>query len=121
MSKFILRQTDTGVRFDLTATNGQVILSSEVYSTLAAAVKGIASVRLNAPAAAVENQTEAGWTVRRNPKFELYRDRAGEYRFRLKARNGKIIGISGGYTTRAGCLNGIESVMKNAADAKTEE
>ena len=121
MGKFIIRQVASGVKFDLTATNGQIILSSEVYSTRAAAVKGIASIRLIASMANVENQTEEGWTVQKNPKFEIFRDKAGEYRFRLKARNGKIVGTSEGYTAKAGCLNGIESVMKNAADAQTEE
>ena len=58
--------------------------------------------------------------VMQHPKFEMYQDKAGEFRFRLKARNGKIIGTSEGYTAKAGCLNGIESVMTNAAEAETE-
>ena len=49
-----------------------------------------------------------------NPKFEMYRDRAGQFRFRLKARNGKIIAVSEGYTTRTACENGMDSVIKNA-------
>jgi uncharacterized protein len=49
-------------------------------------------------------------------KFELYRDKAGEFRFRLKAGNGQIILASEGYTAKASALNGIESVKKNAAD-----
>ena len=49
-------------------------------------------------------------------KFECYKDKAGEYRFRLKAGNGEIILSSQGYSARAGCNNGIESVRKNAAD-----
>ena len=121
MSKFVIRQVFSGVKFDLTAPNGQTILSSEVYTTRAAAIKGIASIRLNAPAANVENQTEEGWVMQKNPKFEMFRDKAGEYRFRLKARNGKIVGTSEGYTAKAGCLNGIESVMKNASDAEIAE
>ena len=121
MSRFILRQVLSGYKFDLTAANGQVILSSEVYDTRSAAVKGIASVRTNAPKARVEDQTGEGWATAAHPKFELYQDRAGQYRFRLKARNGKIIGISESYTGKAGCLGGIESVMKNAPEAETEE
>jgi uncharacterized protein len=50
-------------------------------------------------------------------KFEVYTDKAGEYRFRLKAANGEIIAASEGYKAKAGALNGIESVKKNAADA----
>lgn len=121
MSKFVLREAPSGVKFDLLATNGQVILTSEVYTSRAAALKGIASIRFVGPNAGLENQTEEGWKALNNPKFQLYQDRAGEYRFRLKARNGKIVGISEGYATRAGALNGIESVKKNAAGAEMEE
>ena len=49
-------------------------------------------------------------------KFELYQDKAGEYRFRLKASNGEIIGASEGYKARAGVTNGIDSVKKNSKD-----
>ena len=121
MSKFSLRETASGFKFDLQAANGQVILSSEVYTSRAAARKGIASVRAIAPGAPVENRTDAPVLPQPNPKFELYRDRAGKYRFRLKARNGKIVGISEGYSNRTGCLNGIESVRKNAPEADMEE
>ena len=118
MSKFVIRNVNSGVKFDLKATNGQVILSSEVYTTLAACRKGVASVRKNAPKANVENQTEEGYKTLLHPKFEMYQDKAGEFRFRLKARNGQIIAVSEGYTAKAGCLNGIESVKKNAGDAE---
>lgn len=47
-------------------------------------------------------------------KFEIYTDKAGEYRFRLKASNGQTILASEGYKTKASCLNGVESVKKNA-------
>lgn len=49
-------------------------------------------------------------------KFEVYEDKAGEYRFRLKASNGQNILASEGYTSKASCLNGIESVKSNAQD-----
>lgn len=48
--------------------------------------------------------------------FELYKDKAGEFRFRLKAGNGQIILVGEGYKDKAGCSNGIESVKKNAPD-----
>lgn len=50
-------------------------------------------------------------------KFELYRDKAGEFRFRLKASNGEILLSSEGYKERSGALNGIQSVQTNAADS----
>jgi len=118
MSKFVIRTVNSGIKFDLKATNGQVILTSEVYTTEAACRKGIESIIKNAPVANVENQTVEGYEVLTHPKFEMYQDKAGEYRFRLKARNGEIIGTSEGYAAKAGCLNGIESVQKNAADAE---
>lgn len=118
MSKFVIRTVNSGVKFVLKATNGEVILSSEVYFSEAACRKGLASVQLNAAVAGVENQTEEGYTALVHPKFEMYRDKAGEYRFRLKAKNGKIIAVSEGYTAKAGCLNGIESVKKNAPEAE---
>ncbi len=49
-------------------------------------------------------------------KFELYKDNAGEFRFRLKAGNGENILASEGYTTKASCENGMESVRKNSPD-----
>jgi uncharacterized protein YegP (UPF0339 family) len=49
-------------------------------------------------------------------KFECYKDKAGEFRFRLKAGNGETILVSEGYTSKGGCENGIESVKKNCLD-----
>lgn len=121
MGKFVIRTVNTGIKFDLKATNGQVILTSEVYTTKAACQNGVQSVMKNAPAANVEDQTVEGFETMSHPKFEMYQDKAGEYRFRLKARNGEIIGVSEGYTTKANCVNGVESVKKNAADAEIVE
>lgn len=120
MSKFVISQTEKGFKFNLLATNGQVILCSEVYTSRAAAIKGIVSIRSSAATAHVENQTEEGWKAMPHPKFEMYQDKAGEYRFRLKARNGKIVGTSEGYSNKPGCLNGIDSVKNNAPGAETE-
>ena len=50
-------------------------------------------------------------------KFEIYKDRKGQFRFRLKATNGQIILASEGYTTKASCMNGLRSVMTNAGDS----
>lgn len=121
MGKFVIRETNTGVKFDLKAGNGEVIATSEVYTTEAACKNGIQSVATNAPIANLEDQTAEGFETQKNPKFEMYVDKAGEFRFRLKARNGEIIATSEGYKAKAGCLNGIESVRKNAADAPVEK
>ena len=121
MGKFVVKKTNTGVKFDLKASNGQVIATSEVYSSADACKNGIASVQKNAPVAAVEDQTVADYAVEKNPKFEIYTDKAGEFRFRLKATNGQVIAVSEGYTTMASCKNGVESVQKNAVDAEIVE
>ena len=49
-------------------------------------------------------------------KFEVYKDKAGEHRFRLKAGNGETILTSEGYSEKTGCANGIESVRRNATN-----
>lgn len=121
MGKFVIRNTNTGVKFDLKAGNGEVIATSEVYTTLDACRNGVASVKKNAPAANIEDQTVEGFETAKNPKFEIYQDKAGEYRFRLKATNGQIIAVSEGYKAMASCKNGIQSVVKNAPEAEVEE
>lgn len=118
MGKFVVKETKSGVKFDLKAGNGEVIATSEVYTTKAACVKGIESVKKNAPEAAVEDQTVEGFATEKNPKFEVYTDKSGEFRFRLKATNGQIIATGEGYKSKSGCMNGIESVKKNAADSE---
>ncbi|MGW1071301.1 YegP family protein [Streptomyces sp. NPDC002537] len=50
-------------------------------------------------------------------KFEMYTDKAGKYRYRLKAGNGEIIAVGEAYNSKAACENGIDSVKRNAADA----
>ena len=120
MGKFVVRKTNTGVKFDLKATNGQVIATSEVYTTEAACLKGIESVKNNC-VGGVEDQTVENFEVIKRRKFEVYADKAGELRFRLKARNGEFIATSEGYKSKDSCENGIESVKKNAPDAEIEE
>ncbi len=120
MGKFVIRAVNSGLKFDLFAANGQSILTSEVYTTEHACRKGIESVRKNALIAKLEDQTEPGFRQLTNPKFEMYVDKAGTYRFRLKARNGEIIAVSEIYSAKAGCRGGIESIRRNAAEASVE-
>ena len=121
MGKFVIRKVASGIKFDLKATNGQVIATSEVYTTEAACRNGIESVMKNAPVANVEDQTVENFENLTHPKFEMYEDKAGEFRFRLKARNGEIIAVSEGYKAKASCENGIDSVKKNAPEAEIVE
>ena len=121
MGKFAVKQTKNGVKFNLKAGNGEIIATSEVYNSKASCLNGIDSVQRNAPDAAVEDQTVENYEVQKHPKFEIYTDKAGEFRFRLKATNGQIIAVSEGYKTMASCVNGIESVKRNAADSEIVE
>ena len=120
MAKFVVKETATGVKFDLKAGNGQVIATSEVYSSEAACMNGIESVKKNC-IGEIEGQTVENFETVKHPKFEMYLDKAGEYRFRLKAKNGEVIATSEGYKAKAGCLNGIESVKENAPEAEIEK
>lgn len=93
-------------RFRLKASNGQVILASEGYKQKASALNGIESVRKNA--------ADDGM-------FERATSSNGKWRFNLKASNGQVIGTSELYESAAARDNGIESVAKNAPDAKLED
>lgn len=105
--KFELKKAKDGqFMFNLKATNGQVILTSELYKTKASAENGIESVRKNSP-------REGAFEVKDNAKGEPY--------FILKATNGQEIGRSEYYSTRAAMENGIESVKRNAPDAKVDD
>ena len=117
MGKFVIKQTATGYKFDLKAGNGAVIATSEIYTTEAACIKGLESVKAS-DIGEVEDQTVEPIEAKKHPKFELYADKSGEFRFRLKAKNGQIIATSEAYKTKASCENGIESVKKNAPEAE---
>ena len=114
MGKYAVKATNTGFMFNLKAGNGEVIATSEVYSDKDNCLKGIESVKKAAAVANIEDQTVENFEEKKHPKFEVYLDKAGEFRFRLKAVNGENIARSEGYKAKASCLNGIESVIKNA-------
>ena len=121
MGKFVVREVPSGTKFDLKASNGEIIATSEVYKTKISCLNGVKSVAKNAPVANVEDQTVENFEKAKCPKFEMYVDKAGEFRFRLKATNGQVIAVSEGYVAKKSCENGIESVKKNAVDAPIVE
>ena len=107
MGKFEVSVRKNGeFQFNLKATNGQVILSSEGYTTKSACLNGIDSVKKN-----------AGDITRYEKKVA----KNGKPFFNLKASNGQIIGASQMYANEKNCENGIASVMKNAPDAPVVE
>ena len=116
MGKFEVKEVKSGIKFNLKAGNGEIIATSEIYSTEGACMNGIESVKKNC-VGAIEDQTVENVVAVKHPKFEVYKDKAGEFRFRLKAKNGEIIAVSEGYKAKASCLKGIESVKKNAPEA----
>lgn len=118
MGKFVIRSTEKGSRFNLVAGNGEVIAISQTYKSLASCKGGVASVKACAPVASVEDQTVEDFEPTKCPKFQVYVDKAGEFRFRLLAKNGQNICVGEGYKKKASCLNGIESVRRNAVDAE---
>jgi len=101
--KFEIKAGKSGkFRFNLKASNGQIILTSEAYESRSSATKGIDSVKKNA--------------VNAN-RFERKTAKDGSSYFVLKASNGELIGKSEMYTTARAMENGIASVGKNAPDA----
>lgn len=93
-------------RFRLKAGNGEIILASEGYKQKASCMNGIASVRKNAADDA---------------RFDRRETASGKPRFNLKAKNGQVIGTSESYSSESARDNGIESVKKNAPDAKLDD
>ena len=124
MGTFIIKKTPTGFNFSLLAANKEKIaVSSQVYANKASCKKGMASVGVNAERCIsedrVEDKTLKNPTTKTCPKFEIYFDKAGLYRYRLIATNGESIAMSEeGYKSKSGCLNGIKSVAVNAKDAE---
>ena len=105
--KFELYEDKAGeFRFRLKAGNGEIILVSEGYKQKASAENGIESVKNNAP---------------EDARYERKETKAGKHMFNLKATNGQVIGTSESYESEAGRDNGIESVKKNAPEARVED
>ena len=124
MGTFIIKKTPSGAfNFVLLASNKEKIaVSSQVYTTKGACKKGIESVGKNAARCIEENRIE-DLTLKKAPdrvpfpKFEIYYDKAGLFRYRLFASNGESIAISEeGYKSKSGCIGGMKSVAVNAAD-----
>ena len=120
MGKFEVKAAKSGYVFNLKAGNGQVIATSQTYKGKKSCLAGVESVRKNC-AVAVEDQTVEGFETLKNPKYEVYADKAGAYRFRLKASNGEIVVTGQGYKAKKSCMNGIASIAKNAPEAEVVE
>ena len=105
--KFEMKTAKDGqTYFNLKAGNGQIILTSEMYTTKAACENGIASVQANA--------ADDG-------RYERKVNNGGKPCFNLKAGNGQVIGVSQAYESEDGRENGIESVKTNGPSADTDD
>ncbi len=114
----IQRAKDGRFFFNLYASNHTVIAYSQIYSSTAAAMTGIKSIIANAATTPIEDTTLKKPTSHPCPKWEIYIDKAGEYRFRLYASNGLCVCHSAhGYSTKSGCKGGIDSIGRFASDA----
>ncbi|MBT8255556.1 MAG: YegP family protein [Bacteroidia bacterium] len=103
---FELKKSGDKYHFVLKAANGQVILSSQMYSSKSGAMNGIESVQKNCGD---------------NKCYEKKTAKNGKFHFNVKSTNGQIIGSSQMYAAESGMNNGIESVKKNAPGAKVKE
>ena len=99
----LLSSRDNQTYFNLKAANGEIILTSEMYTSKGGAANGITSVKTNAP---------------NDARYDRRTSEAGEPYFVLKAANGEIIGRSEMYSSESGRDNGIQSVKDNAPNAE---
>ena len=117
-AKFEIKVAKNGeFMFNLYASNGRVIATSETYTALHNCKNGIESIKANA-SSPVADLTMGEPSVP-NPRYEVFMDRAERFRFHLKASNGEIVCASQGYSTKQRALDGIASIAENAPLAET--
>lgn len=111
--KFDIKKTkDNRYVFNLYSTNHIIVATSQVYSSAQSAMVGINSVIANAHKTPIEDQTLKEYQELGYPKWEIYLDKGGHYRFKLNASNGSCVCHSQGYTSKSNCKKGIESIIK---------
>ena len=107
MGKYVVsKRSNDEFQFNLKASNGEIILTSEGYKTKVSCMNGIASVQKNSP---------------EDSRYEVKEAKNGKFHFNLKATNGQVIGSSQLYASEATCKNGIESVKKNGPTTVIED
>lgn len=121
VGEFEIYQTASGnYNFRLKASNKNTIAVSggAGYKTLTGCKSALESIK-KISGSNVEDQTLKNYETLTNPKFEIYMDKAEKFRFRLRAKNGELICVSeDGYSSKANCKAGIESVGKWAENAE---
>lgn len=120
--KFEIKKAKDGrYVFNLYAPNHIIVATSQVYSSASSAVNGIQSIINNAEKAPIEDNTLKNPTKQSFPKWEMYIDKGGEYRFRLYASNGNCVVHSQGYKQKSSCKNGIESIIRCSRNAEIDK
>ena len=121
--KFEINKSKDGKKyfFNLYASNKVGIATSQMYSSAQSALNGIKSVIANAPTAPVEDQSLKNYEELPYPKWEIYVDNGGKFRFRLNASNGNCVCHSQGYTTKNACKNGIDSIIRSSKNAEIDK
>ena len=118
----IKRTKDNRFVFNLYSSNQVLIATSQVYSSSQAAMNGVKSVMANAKEAEIEDLSLKVVTPKSFPKWEIYIDKAGEYRYRLLATNGQCIThAKAGYAHKSSCKRAIESIVRLACDANVDK
>lgn len=97
-------------RFRLVAENGRTIATGEAYERRTSCINGIESIKKNIDSPVEDTTTESQKIP--FPKYKIFKDKAGEFRFNLSASNGEVIATSEGYSSKEGCLNGISSIQR---------
>ncbi len=121
--RFEINRTKSGEQFffNLYAANKVGICTSQMYASASSALHGVHSVINFAATAPIEDQTLKDWDKISYPKWEIYIDKGGKYRFRLNANNGSCICHSQGYTTKNACKNGINSIIRSSRDPEIDK
>ncbi len=121
--KFEINRSKDGKKFffNLYASNKVGIATSQMYSSAQSALNGIKSVIANAGKAPIEDQSLKKYEELPYPKWEIYIDNGGKYRFRLNASNGSCVCHSQGYTTKNACKNGIDSIIRSSQNAEIDK
>jgi len=97
-------------RFRLRASNNKIVAVGEAYETKDGCLNGVHAIKKYC-GAEIEDLT-TGEAKMANPKFQVYKDAIGKYRFRLRAPNNEIVAVGEGYESKLGCMNGVQAVKK---------
>lgn len=119
MGSFVMRRVKDGFVFQLYAPNRLILSTSPVYITEDACKKGILTVMEQGKNAGEADLTEVGTPLPKTPRYEIMRDAAGSFRFRLRAKKGDVILTSSAYSDPTLAALGIGMVRENVEDART--